>query len=131
MRIMTDPKRAHDYFAQKMSFTTGPAELKRWLDAGEPMTVVDVRRREDYEAGHIPGAISLPRESWRAAPGLSREKISVVYCYTQECHLAGEACLILSRLGYPVMELEGGIEGWRHHELPLERELEQQSLPPA
>ncbi len=36
-------------------------ELKRRLDAREAVTVVDVREKEEYRAGHIPGAISLPR----------------------------------------------------------------------
>src|SRR5215471_126996 len=37
------------------------AEVKRRLEAKEPMTLVDVREKEEFRAGFIPGAISMPR----------------------------------------------------------------------
>src|SRR5436190_24377088 len=36
-------------------------ELKRRLDAKEPYTLLDVREKEEYRAGFIPGAVSVPR----------------------------------------------------------------------
>src|SRR5258708_14369898 len=36
-------------------------DLKRRLEAGEKITLVDVREKDEWRAGHIPGAISLPR----------------------------------------------------------------------
>ena len=36
-------------------------ELKRRLEAKEPITVVDVREKEEFRTGYIPGAVSLPR----------------------------------------------------------------------
>lgn len=38
-----------------------PDELHRLLGQGQPLTVVDVRPRESYLEGHIPGAVSIPR----------------------------------------------------------------------
>jgi len=121
MKTMTDPKRAQQYFADKMSFTTGPAELKRWLDAHECLNIVDVRRREDYDEGHIPGALSLPKDEWHEGESaLAKDKINVLYCYSAVCHLAPEAALVFSRKGYPVMELEGGFDAWTQYKLPVE-----------
>ena len=118
-----DPAAARAYFEAKLAFTTGPVELDRWIKAGEDnLVVVDVRAAQDYAKGHIPGAINLPREKWESLQGLSKDKTNVVYCYTQQCHLAANAALYFASRGYPVMELEGGFASWRENELDQEEE---------
>lgn len=114
-----NPARAHDYFAAKMEFTTGPVELERELKGGD-VVVVDVRAAEDYAKGHVPGAISLPEDRWERPEGLDRSRVNVLYCYSQVCHLAARAAVELSAQGYPVRELEGGFEGWKQNKLPVE-----------
>ncbi len=118
-----DPSRAREYFEQKLAFTTGPVELERWLKSGEDnLVIVDVREPEDYTRGHIPGAVNVPKTEWENPQGLARDKTNVVYCYTQQCHLAANACVRFAAAGYPVMELEGGFEGWKQAELDIEQE---------
>lgn len=118
-----DPARARAYFENKVAFTTGPIELDHFLKSGENhITVVDVRAAEDYAKGHIPGAINLPKENWGTPAGLSKDKTNVVYCYSQVCHLAANACLAFASKGFPVMELEGGFDTWKEHELDIEHE---------
>src|SRR3954470_13038945 len=115
------PEKAKAYFEEKLAFTTGPVELSKWIKSREDnLVVVDVREAEDYEKGHIPGAINIPRDKWQRPEGLSREKTNVVYCYTQQCHLGANACLQFAGAGYPVMELEGGFETWKENELDVE-----------
>jgi len=123
MTRVHDPAKARAYFEDKLAFTTGPVELDRWIKTGEDnLVVVDVRAAEDFAKGHIPGAINLPKDKWDSPQGLSRDKTNVVYCYTQECHLAANACVQFSSRGYPVMELEGGFEAWKENELDSEEE---------
>ena len=123
MTRVHDPAKARAYFEDKLAFTTGPVELDRWIKAGEDnLVVVDVRAAQDFAKGHIPGAINLPKEKWESLQGLSKDNTNVVYCYTQQCHLAANACLHFASKGYPVMELEGGFEAWRENELDLEEE---------
>ena len=118
-----DPARAKAYFEDKLAFTTGPVELDRWIKARENnLVVVDVRATEDFEKGHIPGAVNLPKDRWDTLQGLIRDKTNVVYCYTQQCHLAANACVRFAGRGYPVMELEGGFEAWQQNELDIEEE---------
>lgn len=114
-----DGQKAKEYFENKVAFTTGPVELSRMIQSGN-VKVVDVREAEDYAKGHIPGAISLPKGSWDNPQGLSRDKINVVYCYTQQCHLGANACATLAAKWFPVMELEGGFEVWKEHEMDIE-----------
>lgn len=117
------PERAKAYFEDKLAFTTGPVELDKWIRSGEDnLVVVDVRAAEDYAKGHIPGAINVPRDQWSEPKGLSKDKTNVVYCYTQQCHLAANACVQFASKGYPVMELEGGFEAWKDNELETEEE---------
>lgn len=116
---LQDGQKAKAYFDNKIAFTTGPIELSRMLKAGN-VTVVDVREAEDYEKGHIPSAINLPQGTWENPHGLSREKTNVVYCYTQQCHLAANACAAFAGKWCPVMELEGGFATWKEHEMPIE-----------
>ena len=121
MARIHDPAKAKAYFEDKLAFTTGPVELDRWIKAHENnLVVVDVRAAEDYDKGHIPGAINLPKDKWENPQGLSKDKTNVVYCYTQQCHLGANACVRFASKGYPVMELEGGFEIWKEHELDIE-----------
>ena len=120
---LQDPQRAREYFENKVAFTTGPIELSHMLESGN-VAVVDVREAEDYEKGHIPGAINLPHGSWANPRNLSRDKTNVVYCYSQQCHLAANACMAFASKGFPVMELEGGFEVWKEHELQIEQGTE-------
>ncbi len=115
------PEKAKAYFEDKLAFTTGPVELDRWIKSGEDnLVIVDVRESDDYAKGHLPGAINLPRQTWTKPQGLSRDKTNVVYCYSQQCHLAANACVQFASQGFPVMELEGGFAVWKEHELDLE-----------
>ena len=115
-----DPAKAKAYFEAKMAFTTGPIELERMIRSGE-VNVVDVRASEDYQEGHIPGAVSLPKDRWQTLQGLRKDKINVLYCYSQVCHLAASAAVEFAGRGYPVMELEGGFRAWKEHELDIEK----------
>ena len=116
-----DPARAKAFFEEKVAFTTGPVELDHMLKSGENnIVVVDVRDAEDYRKSHIPSAINLPRETWDSARGLSKDKTNIVYCYSQNCHLAANACVAFASKGFPVMELDGGFAVWKEHDLDTE-----------
>jgi rhodanese-related sulfurtransferase len=118
---MPDPAKAKEFFEDKITFTTGPVELQHLLEAHENINVVDVRAEEDYQKGHIPTAINLPREKWDTLEGLSKDKTNVLYCYTQVCHLAATAACGFAAKGYPVMEMEGGFEAWKENDLEIEK----------
>jgi rhodanese-related sulfurtransferase len=115
--VIQDPAKARAYFEAKMAFTTGPVELERMMKGNE-VNVVDVRAAEDFSAGHIPGAINLPRDRWHTLDGLLKDKTNVLYCYSQVCHLAATAAVEFSTKGYPIMELEGGWRWWKDDGFP-------------
>jgi rhodanese-related sulfurtransferase len=117
---MPDAPRAREFFLDKVTFTTGPVEVDSMLSAGDEVVIVDVRARADFEKGHVPGAVSLPKEEWRNPKGLAKDKTNILYCYSQVCHLAAKAAVELASQGYPVMEMDGGFEAWKENKLEVE-----------
>jgi len=111
---------ARRYFGDKMAFTTGPIELNRQLQRGESITLIDVREPEDYQAGHIPGALNLPRDQWDTFAELDRDRLNVIYGYSVVCHLAAAAAVTFAEHGFPVKELDGGFRSWKEQDLPVE-----------
>lgn len=103
---------AQNYFTKNLAYTIGPIELKNLMDEGE-INLIDVRRLEDFQIAHIPSAISIPKdEIENNFDKISKEKVNVVYCYNQQCHLGARAALILAEYSYPVVLLEGGFQVW-------------------
>jgi len=118
---LPDPARARAYFQDKLAFTTGPVELDQMLKDHENINVIDVRAEEDYQKGHIPGAINLPKDRWSTFEGLSKDKLNIVYCYSHVCHLGAKAAMQFAEQRYPVMEMDGGFEAWKQNDLEIEK----------
>jgi rhodanese-related sulfurtransferase len=110
---------ARDHFAAKLGFTTGPHELTGMIDRKEDIVLVDLRFPSDFRKGHVPGAINLPKGKWQNVQGLSKDKLNVLYCYNQTCHMAAEAAVELIAQGYPVAEMEGGFATWEANANPI------------
>jgi rhodanese-related sulfurtransferase/DNA-binding transcriptional ArsR family regulator len=88
-------------------------ELRRRI-ASEDVLVVDVRPRDEYEAGHIAGAVSIPLDELDGRlDELPAEVEIVAYCRGPFCVLAPEAVDHLHRAGRHVRRLEIGFPQWR------------------
>lgn len=121
-------QKAMEYFESELNFKTNPYFINRSIK--EKMTninIIDVRSAESYKKGHIPGAINIPDEKYSNFegsetdfPGLRKNAINCVYCYTPTCNLAQKAAKKFASLGYPVKELVGGYEGWVEQKYPVE-----------
>ncbi|MBI3131773.1 MAG: metalloregulator ArsR/SmtB family transcription factor [Acidobacteria bacterium] len=78
------------------------------------VTLLDVRPSEEYEAGHIPGAISVPlSELKKRLRTLPKDEVIVAYCRGPYCVLAMEAVGLLSAKGFQAARLEDGVQDWR------------------
>lgn len=88
-------------------------ELDRRMREGN-LTVIDVRPREEFEAGHIPGAVSVPLEQLRRRrAALPKSREVVAYCRGRYCVYAVEAVTLLRKRGYRARRLSDGLPGWR------------------
>lgn len=76
--------------------------------------LIDVRPHEEYLAGHLPGALSIPVEELAGRlRDLSKEHEIVAYCRGPYCMLSAEAVRALSRRGFRASRLEDGVLEWR------------------
>ena len=93
-----------------------PGEVKKLLDKDKKgeFLLLDVRQPEEYEAGHIPGAMLIPLGELEARrEELERGKKIITYC--RSGHRSMAAAIALCGLGFKdVHHLEGGILNWRH-----------------
>ncbi|MDP3958967.1 MAG: metalloregulator ArsR/SmtB family transcription factor [Pseudorhodobacter sp.] len=88
------------------------------------VTVLDVRSREEYQAGHIPGAVNLPLGDLKRRLGeLPQGSEIIAYCRGPYCVLAFEAVAELRQKGYEARRLEEGYPEWRASGLPVETEV--------
>jgi rhodanese-related sulfurtransferase len=88
--------------------------------AGE-VIVLDVRPVPEYEAGHIPGAVSIPVEQLAERIGeLPGDTEIVVYCRGEYCVLAYDAVRLLNNHGRRAIRLHDGMLEWRLAQLPIE-----------
>lgn len=107
-------------FGRKAHQEVTPRQLDAMLRQGQAQ-VIDVREPEEFDAGHVPGAINLPLSAFRATqlpetPG----KMLVLNCAggkrsamaLDKCHTAQAAV---------DTHLAGGFEAWRSERLPVER----------
>jgi len=85
------------------------------------VVLLDVRPRAEYEAGHIPGALSIPLDELpRRLRELPAGKEVVAYCRGPYCLLAFEAVKALRRRGRQARRLVEGFPEWRAAGLPVE-----------
>lgn len=99
-------------------------ELLRRVRSGE-VTVLDVRPPEEYRAGHIPGALSIPVGELRARlEELPMGREVVAYCRGPYCVMAVEAVELLRKKGFKAHRLEQGVVDWRARGWRVEVERE-------
>lgn len=95
-------------------------ELLARARAGE-VVVLDVRPAEEYAAGHIPGAISIPVEELaERIAELPDDVEAVAYCRGAYCVLAHDAVRLLHQHGRKALRLTDGMLEWRLADLPVE-----------
>lgn len=104
-----------EYYQNKLDFEMDPSDLLNALEKGESFIPLDTRKPFAFEKEHIPGAINLPhREMNEMSTRLLDKSITYVcYCSGNGCNASTRGALNMSKLGFKVKELFGGIESWK------------------
>lgn len=87
------------------------------------VTVIDVRPEDEFEAGHIPGAVSVPVDDiMNQFESLPRDQQIVAYCRGRYCVYSLQAVNFLREQGFHAIRLEEGLQEWKHAAYPIEQE---------
>lgn len=99
----------------------GREELLSRLHSAQPPVVLDVRPYEEFRAGHVPGAVSIPLpELERRLNELPADRQVVAYCRGPYCAFAPEAVRLLRQRGVDAHPLEDGMPEWSAAGFPVE-----------
>lgn len=99
--------------------TLSRTEVATALERGT-VALIDVRPLEEYAAGHIPDAVSMPLEDLIArADELPTAKRLVTYCRGAYCVMAHDAVMLLGSTGREAVRLQDGFLEWRREGLPV------------
>ena len=93
--------------------TISPAEAKELLAGPDPVILVDVRTQEEYDQGHIGGAVLIPNtELSRRAPAELSDQGALIILYCRSGNRSAAAARELADLGYTRVFDLGGIIDW-------------------
>ena len=103
------------HYSDKLEFETDSWDLQEALRKGEKVVVIDARSSESFKKEHIPGAISFPHRTMNpeSTRNLDRAALYVVYCDGIGCNASTKGALNLTKLGFRVKELIGGLDWWK------------------
>lgn len=111
-----------DFFAARLAYETDPSDVYAAQQAGETLTIVDVRSGEAWAQGRVAGAIHMHYSeiAARAPREIPQDSPVVVYCWSPGCNAGVKGALEFSRLGYQVREMIGGFEYWAREGYPIQ-----------
>ena len=116
---LADAERAARAYMGEPVEAVSRAELLERVRSGDAV-VVDLRPVEEYEAGHIAGAISIPLAELEAHLAELPAGVEIVaYCRGPFCALAPQGVALLQRAGRRARRLEDGFPEWRLAGLPV------------
>ena len=100
-----------------------PEYVKKMMDAGVPLLIVDIRTPEEYRSGHIPGAVSislaeLEQRAVREIPDTGRV---IIYCDCDKPTIAKTFAMLFNQGIGSIMYLfmDGGFARWRKLNYPI------------
>lgn len=89
------------------------SEAKQIMDEKSGYIILDVRRQDEYETGHIPGAALLPNEEiGKGAIEMLPDKDQIILVYCRSGNRSRQAAQKLAELGYTNVYEFGGIIDW-------------------
>lgn len=103
------------HYENKLSFEMDPSDLFDAQNKGEKVVPLDARKTFGFEAEHIPNAINIPHREMNieTTKHLDKDTVYVTYCDGIGCNASTKGALNMSKLGFKVKELIGGIEWWK------------------
>ena len=104
-----------EFYESKLAYEMDPSDLYAAFEEGIDYVALDTRQAFGYEKEHIPTAINLPHREMteESTQHLDKSKVYVCYCDGIGCNGSTKGALKMTKLGFKVKELIGGIEWWK------------------
>ncbi|WP_413439303.1 rhodanese-like domain-containing protein [Sulfuriferula sp. GW1] len=104
-----------EFYERKLAFEIDSWDLKVAMESGENILVIDARSSEACQKEHIPGAINIPHRNMcvETTQYIDRDATVVVYCDGIGCNASTKGALNMTKLGFRVKELIGGLDWWK------------------
>ena len=104
-----------EFYSAKLEYETDSWDLSEALNNGEDIIVIDARSPHAYTLEHIPTAINIPHKTMceKTTNKLDKSKLYVTYCDGIGCNASTKGALNMSKLGFKVKELMGGLVWWK------------------
>lgn len=103
------------HYTAKLAYEIDAWDLQAARESGETITVVDTRSPDAYRKEHIAGAINIPHRkmSEETTKHLDRTVLVVTYCDGIGCNASTKGAVTMTKLGFRVKELVGGLDWWK------------------
>ena len=104
-----------DFYEKKLHYEIDAWDLQDLIKNHSPVVVIDARSSEAYSHEHIPGAINIPHRTMTPenTADLDKNALIVTYCDGIGCNASTKGALNMTRLGFHVKELMGGLDWWK------------------
>jgi rhodanese-related sulfurtransferase len=112
------------FFKDKLAYEIDPSDLIDALTNGEPIVIIDARKPDAFQRERIPGALNLPHREMNetSTASLNRSALHAVYCDGIGCNASTKGAYNLSKLGFYVKEVIGGLSSWKNDGFATEGE---------
>lgn len=101
------------YYEEKLKYEIDSWDLFESMKDGS-IIIIDARAKSAYEIEHIPSAINIPHRTMNeeTTKHLDKNKLYVTYCDGIGCNASTKGALNMTKLGFKVKELLGGLDWW-------------------
>jgi rhodanese-related sulfurtransferase len=104
-----------EFYMNKLEFEIDSSDLFSAMENGESVVPLDTRQAFGFNKEHIPNAINIPHREMNtdSTKLLDKAKTYICYCDGIGCNASTKGALNMTKLGFKVKELIGGIEWWK------------------
>jgi rhodanese-related sulfurtransferase len=108
-------KKHIEFYESKLAYEMDPSDLYHAFKNNTAHVALDARQSFGYDREHIPSAINIPYKEMteERTKHLEKTKTYVCYCDGIGCSASTKGALKMTKLGFKVKELMGGIEWWK------------------
>lgn len=103
------------YYSDKLKYETDSWDLFNSLQKKQKVIVIDTRSKEAYDIEHIPSAVNIPHRimSEKTTKDLDKSYLYITYCDGIGCNASTKGALNMTKFGFKVKELLGGLDWWK------------------